>query len=57
MSVVMRAGETVMFSLQAVDLAGNKATVISPPLTIDTTPPIITDLECNTFLSKARSQV
>ena len=57
MAVVMRHGETVIFSLQATDNAGNTATAISPPLTIDTTPPLISSLSCNKYLSKARSHL
>ena len=57
MSLVMRNGETVIFSVQARDFAGNLATAISPPLTIDTTPPVISDLSCTKYLSKARSQL
>ena len=57
MSVVMKNGEMVMFSLQATDAAGNTGTLVSPPLTIDTMPPILTGFTCNYYTSKARSQV
>ena len=57
MSVMLEIGETVMFSVQAADHAGNTETVISPPLTIDTTAPLIREFTCNKYLSKAQSMV
>ena len=57
MSVVVNQGDTLIFTLRATDLAGNEATVTSPPLTIDSTPPEITGFTCNEHLSKAKPQV
>ena len=57
MSVSMHPGQTLMFTVQATDFAGNKATVTSPPLTIDISPPLIVDLSCTPYLSRARSQL
>jgi hypothetical protein len=53
----MSPGQTLMFTVQAVDFAGNKATVTTPPLTIDITPPVISELTCTPYLSRARSEL
>ncbi len=58
MSVVMGQGETIIFSVEARDEAGNVGRIHSPPLTIDTTPPKVTGFTCNTqYPSQARSEV
>jgi hypothetical protein len=57
MSVVMDNGNTVIFTVQATDFAGNEVTMITPPLTIDTTQPLITYMVCNVFLSMAQSEL
>ena len=49
MSVTMNNGDMVIFSIQATDHAGNSATVISPPLVIDTLPQLLTVFSCNQF--------
>ena len=51
LSVSMENGQTLLFSVQATDFAGNKATMVSPPLTIDITPPVVSGLTCNRYLS------
>ncbi len=57
-AISMSPGQTLLFTVQAEDFAGNRITVTSPPLTIDTTPPLISGLTCSPrYLSRARSQL
>lgn len=55
LAVTMQPAETVIFTIHATDFAGNQRTLISPTLTIDTTPPVIEGLHCTPYLSLLQS--
>ena len=56
-AVTMQAGETIVFTLQSSDLAGNHRTLISPAITVDTTAPLIQDFTCTQHLSTSKAQL
>ena len=57
LAISMQDGETILFSLEATDMAGNKAQLVTPPLTIDVDPPVVSDFTCSAIISVANSQL
>ena len=56
-AVTMQPGETVMFTVQSTDFAGNHRTLISPALTVDVTAPVIQGFTCSKYLSIVHNQL
>ena len=56
-SITMQPGETIFFTVQATDFAGNQATLVSPSLTVDTSPPVIERFSCSRYISLAQSEL
>lgn len=53
----LRQGQTFYVNVGAKDKAGNVKVVSSPPITIDSTPPIVHNLSCTPFISMRKSLV